>query len=41
MKHKKINLITIAGGSASGKSTVAEKIGEACDKKKCCFYWNG
>lgn len=37
MKHKKINLITIAGGSASGKSTVAEKIGEACNKKNVVF----
>lgn len=37
MKHKKINLITIAGGSASGKSTVAQKIGEACDKKNVVF----
>ncbi|WP_342261467.1 uridine kinase [Spiroplasma endosymbiont of Notiophilus biguttatus] len=37
MKYKKINLITIAGGSASGKTTVAEKIAEACNKKNVIF----
>lgn len=37
MKYKKINLIAIAGGSASGKTTVAEKIAEACNKKNVVF----
>ncbi|WP_338978698.1 zeta toxin family protein [Spiroplasma endosymbiont of Panzeria rudis] len=37
MKYKKINLIAIAGGSASGKTTVAEKIAEACNKKNVIF----
>lgn len=37
MKYKKINLITIAGGSASGKTTVAAKIAEACNKKNVVF----
>lgn len=37
MKYKKINLIAIAGGSASGKTTVAEKIAEACNTKKVVF----
>ncbi|WP_338980472.1 hypothetical protein [Spiroplasma endosymbiont of Lasioglossum malachurum] len=37
MKYKKINLIAIAGGSASGKITVAEKITEACNKKNVIF----
>ncbi len=37
MKNKKINLIAIAGGSASGKTTVAEKIAEACNKKNVVF----
>ncbi len=37
MKHKKINLIAIAGGSASGKTTVAKKIAEACNKKNVVF----
>ncbi|WP_342252809.1 uridine kinase [Spiroplasma endosymbiont of Zeiraphera isertana] len=37
MKYKKINLIAIAGGSASGKTTVAETIAEACNKKNVIF----
>ncbi|WP_342257537.1 uridine kinase [Spiroplasma endosymbiont of Nomada ruficornis] len=37
MKYKKINLIAIAGGSASGKTTVAEKNAEACNKKNVIF----
>lgn len=37
MKYKKINLIAIAGGSASGKTTVAEKIAETCNKKNVVF----
>ncbi|XP_026466043.1 uncharacterized protein LOC113369631 [Ctenocephalides felis] len=37
VKYKKINLIAIAGGSASGKTTVAEKIAEACNKKNVIF----
>ncbi|BET38964.1 hypothetical protein SAP269_15530 [Spiroplasma ixodetis] len=37
MKYKKINLIAIAGGSASGKTTVAEKIAEAYNKKNVIF----
>ncbi|WJG69807.1 uridine kinase [Spiroplasma ixodetis] len=37
MKYKKINLIAIAGGSASGKTTVAEKIAETCNKKNVIF----
>nr|WP_281749600.1 hypothetical protein [Spiroplasma ixodetis] len=37
-RSPKINLIAIAGGSASGKTTVAEKIGEACNKKMSFLY---
>ncbi|WP_338975231.1 hypothetical protein [Spiroplasma endosymbiont of Monopis laevigella] len=40
MKYKKINLIAIAGGSASGKTTVAEKIAEACNKKNVMRLFN-
>jgi len=37
MKHKKISLITIGGGSASGKSTVAQKIGEELSNDNVVF----
>ncbi|MDQ7982625.1 MAG: uridine kinase [Spiroplasma sp.] len=36
-KKNKISLIAIAGGSASGKTTVADKIGEACAGKDVVF----
>lgn len=36
-KNHKISLIAIAGGSASGKTTVAKKIAEACKGKDVVF----
>lgn len=36
-KNHKISLIAIAGGSASGKTTVAKKIAEACKDKDVIF----
>lgn len=36
-KNHKISLIAIAGGSASGKTTVAKKIAEACKGKDVIF----
>lgn len=36
-KNHKVSLIAIAGGSASGKTTVAKKIAEACKDKDVVF----
>ncbi|MBE4703808.1 uridine kinase [Spiroplasma platyhelix] len=36
-KNHKVNLVAIAGGSASGKTTVAKKIAEACKGKDVIF----
>lgn len=36
-KNHKVSLIAIAGGSASGKTTVAKKIAEACKGKDVVF----
>lgn len=36
-KSRKVSLIVIAGGSASGKTTVARKIAEACEGKDVIF----